>query len=121
MKVSFIVEGGSGPGNRRSGSLPSLALGPWETVTFESCGGAKRRAPPHDSNVTVSQGSRASLGGPERWPGPLCVYCKIVGGEQVKAYGKKQRQQRKSMKINNNMAKFCESNSEIDENQQQYG
>jgi len=44
-----------------------------------------------------------------------------VGGEQVKAYGKKQRQQRKSMKINNNMAKFCESNSEIDENQQQYG
>ena len=25
MKVSFIVEGGSGPGNRRSGSLPSLA------------------------------------------------------------------------------------------------
>ena len=27
MKVSFIVEGGSGPGNRRSGSLPSLALG----------------------------------------------------------------------------------------------
>ena len=41
-------------------------------------GGAKRRAPPHDSNFTVSQGSRASLGGPERWPGPLCVYCKIM-------------------------------------------
>ena len=26
MKVSFIVEGGSGPGNRRSVPLPSLAL-----------------------------------------------------------------------------------------------
>ena len=30
-KVSFIVKGGSGPGNRHSGSLPSLVLGPWET------------------------------------------------------------------------------------------
>ena len=32
MKVSFIVEGESGPGNRRSGSLQSLARDPWETV-----------------------------------------------------------------------------------------
>ena len=35
MKVRFIVEGGSGPGDRGSGSLPSLALGPWENVLFE--------------------------------------------------------------------------------------
>ena len=35
MKVSFIVEGGSGPGNRGSGSLPSLALGPWGSKQSE--------------------------------------------------------------------------------------
>ena len=63
MKVSFIVEGGSGPGNRRSGSLPSLARDPWETVKFESHGGA---------NFIVSKGPSARLERePERLlPGP---------------------------------------------------
>ena len=31
VKVSFVMKGESGSGNRRSGSLPSLAMGPWET------------------------------------------------------------------------------------------
>ena len=30
MEVSFIVEGGSGPGNRRSGSLPRVPRETWE-------------------------------------------------------------------------------------------
>ena len=32
------VEGQSGPGNSRSGPLPSLAQGPWETVILEQHG-----------------------------------------------------------------------------------
>ena len=30
------MEGGSGPGNKRSGPLQNLALRPWETEVFES-------------------------------------------------------------------------------------
>ena len=36
------VERGSGPRYRRSGSLSSSRRDPWETVKFESCGGAQR-------------------------------------------------------------------------------
>ena len=79
MKVSFIVEGQSGPGNRRSGSLPLFA-------------------PPHDSNFTVSQGSRASLGGPERCPRSLsaCVARPRKNSDNM-------------MKINKNMLKLVRS------------
>ena len=48
-------------------ALPSSRGDPWETVKFESCGGARLFAPPHDSNFTVSQGSPRELGRePER-------------------------------------------------------
>ena len=81
MKISFIVEGGSGPGNRRSVPLPSLALG--------LC------APPRDSNVTVSQGTRASLGGPERCPRSLSAYIARL-----------RKNSDNMMKINKNMPKL---------------
>ena len=53
---------------------PKLTWDHWETMKFESCW-----APPHDSNFMVSEGSRESLGGPERWLGPLCVQLDWVG------------------------------------------
>ena len=77
MKVSFIVEGQSGPGNRRSGSLSS------------------RRATPHGSNFTVSQGTRASLGGPERCPRSLSAYIARL-----------RKNSDNMMKINKNMPKL---------------
>ena len=67
------------------------------------------RANGRDSNVRVSQGSRVSLRGPERWPGPLCVYCKIVVESRSRLGGKTETQG-KLMKINHNMAKFGERN-----------
>ena len=61
----------------------------------------------HNSNFTISQGSRTSLGGPERWPGPLCVSCKVVV-ERRSGRAKNSNNSNNLMKINKNMAKFGE-------------
>ena len=91
MKVSCIVEGESGPGNgRRSGSLPSLALGPWKTkrpsarLKFH---GLPRI--PHELGTTCALS-----------PLPLSVCCKIVVEIIYQAKSKK------LIKINWNVVNF---------------
>ena len=84
------MEGRSRPGYRCSGSLPSLALGPWETVKFESCEGARARE-------GLNVGPALSI----------YVYCKIVV-ESRSRRAKKQRQQpshTKASTITNKIAK----------------
>ena len=49
MKVRFICGRVIRAGIQTFRLSPKSALGPWETVKFESCGGAKRRAPPQIS------------------------------------------------------------------------
>ena len=84
------VKGGSGPRYRRSGPLQSSCGDPWETVKFEACGGAKR------------------LRGPERWLGPLCVYCKLVVESRSRRAKKTSENSDNLMDINKNMAKLGE-------------
>ena len=72
MKVSFIVEGGSGPGNSRSGSLPNLVLGSWENTPLRT------------TQITRSpKGPARDLGGPERCPVPSMCTLQGRGGDQV--------------------------------------
>ena len=95
MKGSFIVEGGSGPGNRRSGSLPSLARDPWATAKFESRGGAQS----------------ASLGGPERCPRSLSA---CIARLWWRAGRGMQKNNDNLMKISKNMAKLVKRSLFID-------
>ena len=44
--------------------------------------------------------AEGSLGGPERWLGPLCVYCKMVGESRPR----RARESHNMMKINKKMA-----------------
>ena len=67
-RLALFVEGGSGPGYRRSGSLLRSCgiLGrPWNLSRAE---GRK------DPRIWGELGP----GGPERWPGSPCLYCKVV-------------------------------------------
>ena len=61
--LALSVEEISGPGYRRSGSLPSLVLGPWETVNL-SRAGAQRDAPFHTTQI-----SRSSKDPARAWEG----------------------------------------------------